>query len=50
MQPNEVNVNGMDYGRWSEWDRLQNEGNKINMSNQVWTEGNDMRHEQWSVE
>ena len=50
MQPNEVNVNGMVYGRWNEWDRLQNEGNKINMINEVWTEGNDMRHEQWNVE
>ena len=37
MQPNKVNVNEMDYGRWNEWVGL-------------WTEGNIMKHDQWSVD
>ena len=37
MQPNKVNVDEMDYGRWNEWDGL-------------WTERNEMKHEQWNVD
>ena len=38
MQPNMVNVNEMvDRGRWNKWDGL-------------WTEGNKMKHVQWSVD
>ena len=37
VQTNMVNVNEMDYGKWNEWDEL-------------WTEWNEMKHEQWSVE
>ena len=37
MQPNKVNVNEMDYGRWNEWGGL-------------WTEGNIMKHDQWSMD
>ena len=33
VQPNKVNVNEMDYGRWNKWDRL-------------WTERNKMKQEQ----
>ena len=33
MQPNKINVNGIDHGRWNEWDGL-------------WTEGNEMKYEQ----
>ena len=33
MQPNKINVNGIDYGRSNEWDGL-------------WTEGNEMKYEQ----
>ena len=36
MQPNMVNVNEIDYGRLNEWFGLSTEGNK-------------MKHEQWSV-
>ena len=36
MQPNKVNVNEMDNGRWNE-------------SVGLWTEGNIMKHDQWSV-
>ena len=50
MQPNMVNVNEMDYDRWDEWDRLWTEGNKWNMNNEVQTEGNEIKHEQWSVD
>ena len=39
MQPNKVNENGMDCGL--------NEI-KWNMINKVWTEGNEIKHEQWS--
>ena len=35
MQPNKVNMNEMDYGRWNEWDGL-------------WIDGNKMKQEQWS--
>ena len=35
VQPNEVNINEMDYGRQYEWDRLQTDRNKINMINEV---------------
>ena len=28
MQPNKVNMNEMDYGRWNEWDGLWVKGNK----------------------
>ena len=52
----------MDYGRWNEWDVPLTEGNenetwsmkcglkemRWNMNNKVWTEGNKMKHEQWS--
>ena len=37
MQPSKLNVNKMDYGRWNEWDGLCTEGNKI-------------KHDQWSVD
>ena len=37
VQANKVNANEMDYGRWNEWDGL-------------WTEGNKMRHDQWTVD
>ena len=64
MQPNKVNMNEMDYGRWNEWDGLWTEGNKNetwsmkcglkemrwNMNNPVWTEGNEMKHKQRSVD
>ena len=62
MQPNKVNANGMDYGRWNKWDGLWIEGNqneiwsmkcglkemRWNINNEVWTEGKEMKHEQWS--
>ena len=35
VQPNEVNINEMDYGRQYEWDSLQTDRNKINMINEV---------------
>ena len=53
VQPNIVNVNEMDYGRWNEWGG----GNEAwsmkyslkeiiwNMNSEVWTEGNEMKHE-----
>ena len=62
MQPNKVNMNEMDYGRWNEWDGLWTEGSKNEawsircglkemrwnmMNNDVWTEENEMKHEQW---
>ena len=37
MQPNKVNMNEKDYGRWKEWDGL-------------WTEGNKMKHNQYSLD
>ena len=37
IQPNKVNMNEMDCGRWNDWDGL-------------WTEGNKMKHDQWSVD
>ena len=52
MQPNEVNMNEMDYGRWNEWDGLWTKGNK----NETWsmqcglTERSEMKHEEWSVD
>ena len=36
VEPNKVNRNEMDYGGWNEWDRL-------------WTDGNEMKHKQWSA-
>ena len=53
VQPNIGNVNEMDYGRWNEWGG----GNEAwsmkyslkeiiwNMNSEVWTEGNEMKHE-----
>ena len=29
VQPNKVNMNEIDYGRWNEWDGLSTEGNKM---------------------
>ena len=52
MQPNKVNMNEMVYVRWNEWDGLRTEGNK----NETWsvkcglTAGNEVKHEQWSVD
>ena len=56
-------MNEIDYGRWNEWDGLSTEGNlknmnkncglkkmRWNMNNNVWTEGKEMKHEQWSEE
>ena len=43
MQPNKVNMDEMDYGRWNEWN-----DNQWNMINKVWTEGNEMKHEDWN--
>ena len=41
VQLNMVNVNEMDYGRWNiRW----------NANNEVWTEKNEMKHEQWSAD
>ena len=37
IQPNKVNMNKLDCGRWNEWDALWNEGNKL-------------KHDQWSVD
>ena len=63
VQPNKVNMNEMDCGRWNKWDGLwTDEGNKNetwsmrrglkemrwNINNEVWTEGNEMKHEQSS--
>ena len=62
MQPNKANVNEMDCDRRNTWDGLWIDGNKNetwtmkceltdlrwNMNNEVWTEGNKMKHEQWS--
>ena len=62
MQPNKINMNKVDFGRWNEWDGLWTEGNKNGtwslkcrlkemewkMNNEVWTEGNEMKHGQWS--
>ena len=53
----------MYYGRWNERDGLLAERNenktwllkcgqkemKWNMNNEVWTEGNELKHEQWSL-
>ena len=64
MQTNKVNMNEMDCGRWNEWDGLWTERNKNekwsmkcglkemrwNMTNEVWTDGTEMKHEQWSVD
>ena len=44
VQPNMVNMNGMDYGRWHKWDGLWTERNE----KKVWTGGNEMKHKQWS--
>ena len=33
IQPNKVNMNEMDCGRWNEWDGLWTEGNK----NETWS-------------
>ena len=38
MQPNKVNMNEMDCGRWNEWNGLWTE-RRWNMNNEVWTEG-----------
>ena len=52
----------MDYGRWNEWDGYWTEGKKNETwsikcglkkmrwkkNNEVWTEGNEMKHEQWN--
>ena len=44
-----MNVNEIDYGRWTEWDGLWTGWNKLKHDQwSVWTEGNDMKHEQWS--
>ena len=62
IQPNKVNINEMDCGRWNECDGLWTERNKNetwsmkcdlkemrwNMNNEVWTDGNKMKLEQWS--
>ena len=51
-------MNKMDCRRWNEWDGLWTEGNKneissikcglkgmrSNINNEVWTEGNEIRH------
>ena len=47
MEPNKVNVNEINYGRWNEWNRPWIEGNKMK-HDQVWTEENEMKHGQWS--
>ena len=63
MQPNIVNGNEMDYGQWNEWDGVWTERKsdetwtvkcglkemRQNMNNEMWTEGNAMKHEQWSL-
>ena len=54
-------MNEIDYGRLNEWDGLWTERNlknmnkncglkkmRWNMNNKVWTEGKEMKHEQWS--
>ena len=52
----------MDYGRWNEWDGYWTEGKKNEAwsikcglkkmrwkkNNEEWTEGNEMKHEQWN--
>ena len=43
VQPNKVNMDEMDYGRWNEWNN-----NQWNMIKKVWTEGNEMKHEDWN--
>ena len=48
VQTNMVNVNEMDYGKWNEWDELKLNEMRWNMNNGVWTEGKEMKHEQWS--
>ena len=40
----------MNYGRWNELDGLWTEGNKNETWSMKWTEGNEMKHEQWSVD
>ena len=61
VQPYKVYMNEMDYGKWNECDGLPTEGNKNetwsmkwelkemgwNMNSEVWTEGNEMKHEPW---
>ena len=53
MQPNNLNVNEMDYGRWNEWGggneawsvKYSLKEIRWNMNSEVWTEGNEMKHE-----
>ena len=53
VQPNIVNVNGMDYGRWNDWDggneawsmKYSLKEIRWKMNSEVWTEGNEMKHE-----
>ena len=61
-QPNKVNMSEVDCGRSNKWDGLWTEGNKTetwsmkcglkemrwNMNNEVWTEINKVKYEQWS--
>ena len=61
LQPNKVNMNEVDCGGWNEWGGLWTEGNKNetwtmkcwlkemrwNTNNEVWTDGTEMKHEQW---
>ena len=62
MQPNKVNMNEMDYGRWNEWDGLWVKGNKNEgwsmkcglkemrwkmNNNEVWTHRNEVKY--WTM-
>ena len=45
MQPNEINMNEMDYGRWNEWDWMWPEGNK----NETWTIKCGLKEMRWNM-
>ena len=45
MQPNKVNMNEMDYGRWNEWDGLWVKGNK----NEEWSMKCGLKEMRWKM-
>ena len=45
MQPNKVNANGMDYGRWNKWDGLWIEGNQ----NETLTMKCGLKEKRWNM-
>ena len=53
IQPNKVNMKEMDYGlkeimKHDQW-KCGLKEMRWNMNNEVQTDGNEMKHEQWSV-